>query len=193
MCRKKKIPKFQKCAVFYIKAAVRRDPSHTAHWNTDISTGEHWQFQNLDSSECPGLWGGLHKILSLKNVARMKAQPMCWYPLFFSVTSSCTPPPCPRDDNFSDTLSQKADSEASSGHTGEDRCSGKDMASPTDTRISEAYITRSVHCDLEIIPFQQSITINLSKISSDWCGQKWYRKYLVVCYLLPIAFLVFFY
>uniref|UniRef100_A0A674PRK9 SLIT-ROBO Rho GTPase-activating protein 1 n=1 Tax=Takifugu rubripes TaxID=31033 RepID=A0A674PRK9_TAKRU len=46
------------------------------------------------------------------------------------------------DDNFSDTLSQKADSEASSGHTGEDRCSGKDMAPPTDTRISEAYITR---------------------------------------------------
>uniref|UniRef100_A0A674N8V0 SLIT-ROBO Rho GTPase-activating protein 1 n=1 Tax=Takifugu rubripes TaxID=31033 RepID=A0A674N8V0_TAKRU len=45
------------------------------------------------------------------------------------------------DDNFSDTLSQKADSEASSGHTGEDRCSGKDMAPPTDTRISEAYIT----------------------------------------------------
>lgn len=51
---------------------------------------------------------------------------------------------CSRDDNFSDTLSQKADSEASSGHTGEDRCSGKDMASPTDTRISEAYITRWV-------------------------------------------------
>lgn len=50
----------------------------------------------------------------------------------------------PRDDNFSDTLSQKADSEASSGHTGEDRCSGKDMASPTDTRIAEAYITRLV-------------------------------------------------
>lgn len=110
---------------------------------------------------------------------------------FFSVTSSCTPPPCPRDDNFSDTLSQKADSEASSGHTGEDRCSGKDMASPTDTRISEAYITRSVHWDHEIIPFQQSVTKNLREISSDWSGQKWYRKYLVVCYLLPIALLVF--
>uniref|UniRef100_A0A673BDF4 SLIT-ROBO Rho GTPase-activating protein 1 n=1 Tax=Sphaeramia orbicularis TaxID=375764 RepID=A0A673BDF4_9TELE len=45
------------------------------------------------------------------------------------------------DDNFSDTLSQKADSEASSGHAGEDKCSGKDMSSPNDTRISEAYIT----------------------------------------------------
>uniref|UniRef100_A0A8C8DJM0 SLIT-ROBO Rho GTPase-activating protein 1 n=1 Tax=Oryzias sinensis TaxID=183150 RepID=A0A8C8DJM0_9TELE len=30
------------------------------------------------------------------------------------------------DDSFSDTLSQKADSEASSGHGGEDKCSGKD-------------------------------------------------------------------
>lgn len=50
----------------------------------------------------------------------------------------------PRDDNFSDTLSQKADSEASSGHAGEDKCSGKDIGSPPDPRISEAYITRSV-------------------------------------------------
>uniref|UniRef100_A0A3Q3BI72 SLIT-ROBO Rho GTPase-activating protein 1 n=1 Tax=Kryptolebias marmoratus TaxID=37003 RepID=A0A3Q3BI72_KRYMA len=46
------------------------------------------------------------------------------------------------DDNFSDTLSQKTDSEASSGHAGEDKCSGKDISSPTDARISEAYITR---------------------------------------------------
>nr|XP_020458606.1 SLIT-ROBO Rho GTPase-activating protein 1-like isoform X4 [Monopterus albus] len=46
------------------------------------------------------------------------------------------------DDNFSDTLSQKADSEASSGHAGEDKCSGKDITSPADTRISEAYISR---------------------------------------------------
>uniref|UniRef100_A0A1A8CX52 SLIT-ROBO Rho GTPase-activating protein 1 n=2 Tax=Nothobranchius kadleci TaxID=1051664 RepID=A0A1A8CX52_NOTKA len=45
------------------------------------------------------------------------------------------------DDNFSDTLSQKTDSEASSGHAAEDRCSGKDVSSPTDARISEAYIT----------------------------------------------------
>ncbi|XP_049580147.1 SLIT-ROBO Rho GTPase-activating protein 1 isoform X2 [Syngnathus scovelli] len=45
------------------------------------------------------------------------------------------------DDNFSDTLSQKADSEASSGHVCEDKCSGKDISSPTDTRISEAFIT----------------------------------------------------
>ncbi|KAM6926457.1 SLIT-ROBO Rho GTPase-activating protein 1 isoform 3-T3 [Lycodopsis pacificus] len=45
------------------------------------------------------------------------------------------------DDNFSDTLSQKADSEASSGHAGEEKCLGKDIGSPSDTRISEAYIT----------------------------------------------------
>uniref|UniRef100_A0A8C2ZDM4 SLIT-ROBO Rho GTPase-activating protein 1 n=1 Tax=Cyclopterus lumpus TaxID=8103 RepID=A0A8C2ZDM4_CYCLU len=46
------------------------------------------------------------------------------------------------DDSFSDTLSQKADSEASSGHAGEDKCLGKDIGSPSDTRISEAYISR---------------------------------------------------
>ncbi|XP_033940504.1 SLIT-ROBO Rho GTPase-activating protein 1 isoform X2 [Pseudochaenichthys georgianus] len=45
------------------------------------------------------------------------------------------------DDSFSDTLSQKADSEASSGHAGEEKCSGKDLGSPSDIRISEAYIT----------------------------------------------------
>ncbi|XP_031719757.1 SLIT-ROBO Rho GTPase-activating protein 1 isoform X2 [Anarrhichthys ocellatus] len=45
------------------------------------------------------------------------------------------------DDNFSDTLSQKADSEASSDHAGEEKCLGKDIGSPSDTRISEAYIT----------------------------------------------------
>lgn len=54
----------------------------------------------------------------------------------------------PRDDNFSDTLSQKADSEASSGHTGDDKCSGKDIGSPTDTRISESYISRFVYVGL---------------------------------------------
>ncbi|KAK5902600.1 hypothetical protein CesoFtcFv8_007840 [Champsocephalus esox] len=47
------------------------------------------------------------------------------------------------DDSFSDTLSQKADSEASSGHAGEEKCSGKDLGSPSDIRISEAYITSS--------------------------------------------------
>lgn len=47
-----------------------------------------------------------------------------------------------RDDSFSDSLSQKADSEASSGHAGEDKGLGKDVGSPSDTRISEAYITR---------------------------------------------------
>ncbi|KAF3854526.1 hypothetical protein F7725_022581 [Dissostichus mawsoni] len=46
------------------------------------------------------------------------------------------------DDSFSDSLSQKADSEASSGHAGEEKCSGKDLGSPSDIRISEAYITR---------------------------------------------------
>ncbi|XP_077953937.1 SLIT-ROBO Rho GTPase-activating protein 1-like isoform X6 [Gasterosteus aculeatus] len=45
------------------------------------------------------------------------------------------------DDSFSDSLSQKADSEASSGHAGEDKGLGKDVGSPSDTRISEAYIT----------------------------------------------------
>ncbi|CAN9498751.1 unnamed protein product [Ophioblennius macclurei] len=45
------------------------------------------------------------------------------------------------DDNFSDTLSQKADSEASSGHAGEEKCSGKDVGSPADARISEAYVS----------------------------------------------------
>uniref|UniRef100_A0A4W5R4X5 SLIT-ROBO Rho GTPase activating protein 1 n=1 Tax=Hucho hucho TaxID=62062 RepID=A0A4W5R4X5_9TELE len=63
----------------------------------------------------------------------------CIHFLFFFVSFVCV---CYRDDNFSDTLSQKADSEASSGHGAEDKdmCSGKDMGSPTDTRISDAYI-----------------------------------------------------
>lgn len=64
--------------------------------------------------------------------------------LVFSTCLNVTLSLCPRDDNFSDTLSQKADSEASSGHAAEDKCSGKDIGSPTDTRISEAYITRLV-------------------------------------------------
>ncbi|RVE72254.1 hypothetical protein OJAV_G00060010 [Oryzias javanicus] len=46
------------------------------------------------------------------------------------------------DDSFSDTLSQKADSEASSGHGGEDKCSGKDVCSPADARMADAYIAR---------------------------------------------------
>ncbi|KAM6946261.1 SLIT-ROBO Rho GTPase-activating protein 1 isoform 2-T2 [Aplochiton taeniatus] len=46
------------------------------------------------------------------------------------------------DDSFSDTLSQKADSEASSGQPAEEKCSGKDLSSPSDSRISEAYINR---------------------------------------------------
>lgn len=45
------------------------------------------------------------------------------------------------DDSFSDSLSQKADSEASSGHAADDKCSAKDVSGPPDTRLSEAYIT----------------------------------------------------
>ncbi|XP_069485895.1 SLIT-ROBO Rho GTPase-activating protein 1 isoform X2 [Ambystoma mexicanum] len=45
------------------------------------------------------------------------------------------------DDTFSDTLSQKADSEASSGPIVEDKSSSKDMNSPTD-RHSDSYIPR---------------------------------------------------
>ncbi|KAJ8389986.1 hypothetical protein AAFF_G00111470 [Aldrovandia affinis] len=45
------------------------------------------------------------------------------------------------DDTFSDSLSQKADSEASSGPTAADKGSVKDMCSPTD-RHTEAYISR---------------------------------------------------
>ncbi|XP_026782923.3 SLIT-ROBO Rho GTPase-activating protein 1 isoform X2 [Pangasianodon hypophthalmus] len=36
------------------------------------------------------------------------------------------------DDTFSDTLSQKADSEASSGHGGDEKCSSRDLTSPAD-------------------------------------------------------------
>ncbi|OXB75721.1 UNVERIFIED_CONTAM: hypothetical protein H355_012645 [Colinus virginianus] len=45
------------------------------------------------------------------------------------------------DDTFSDTLSQKADSEASSGPITEDKSSSKDMNSPTD-RHSDGYLGR---------------------------------------------------
>uniref|UniRef100_A0A5F9CRU5 SLIT-ROBO Rho GTPase-activating protein 1 n=1 Tax=Oryctolagus cuniculus TaxID=9986 RepID=A0A5F9CRU5_RABIT len=45
------------------------------------------------------------------------------------------------DDAFSDTLSQKADSEASSGPVTEDKSSSKDMSSPTD-RHSDGYLAR---------------------------------------------------
>ncbi|XP_023374180.1 SLIT-ROBO Rho GTPase-activating protein 1 [Otolemur garnettii] len=45
------------------------------------------------------------------------------------------------DDTFSDTLSQKADSETSSGPVTEDRSSSKDMNSPTD-RHSDGYLAR---------------------------------------------------
>uniref|UniRef100_A0A672PG93 SLIT-ROBO Rho GTPase-activating protein 1 n=1 Tax=Sinocyclocheilus grahami TaxID=75366 RepID=A0A672PG93_SINGR len=46
------------------------------------------------------------------------------------------------DDTFSDTLSQKVDSEASSGHGGEEKCSSRDIGSPTDSRLPDAYISR---------------------------------------------------
>ncbi|KAG5830644.1 hypothetical protein ANANG_G00312850, partial [Anguilla anguilla] len=44
------------------------------------------------------------------------------------------------DDTFSDSLSQKADSEASSGPHAEDKSSGKDMCSPTE-RLPDAYVS----------------------------------------------------
>ncbi|KAK3548410.1 hypothetical protein QTP70_012650 [Hemibagrus guttatus] len=47
------------------------------------------------------------------------------------------------DDTFSDTLSQKADSEASSGHGGDEKCSSRDLTSPTDR--TDAYISSSRH------------------------------------------------
>ena len=90
------------------------------------------------------------KFCHRRPVQNIKDRLICWFLLFFChfvLLFSClnvTLSPCPRDDNFSDTLSQKADSEASSGHAGEDKCSGKDIGSPTDTRISEAFITRLV-------------------------------------------------
>ncbi|KAB5574769.1 hypothetical protein PHYPO_G00212850 [Pangasianodon hypophthalmus] len=47
------------------------------------------------------------------------------------------------DDTFSDTLSQKADSEASSGHGGDEKCSSRDLTSPADR--SDAFISSSRH------------------------------------------------
>ncbi|XP_061085114.1 SLIT-ROBO Rho GTPase-activating protein 1-like isoform X1 [Conger conger] len=47
------------------------------------------------------------------------------------------------DDTFSDTLSQKADSEASSGPHGEDKCSGKDVCSLPDPYISSRHRKRA--------------------------------------------------
>ncbi|XP_019496063.1 PREDICTED: SLIT-ROBO Rho GTPase-activating protein 1 [Hipposideros armiger] len=53
------------------------------------------------------------------------------------------------DDTFSDTLSQKADSEASSGPVTEDKSSSKDMNSPTD-RHSDGYSSSYLyHNDIE--------------------------------------------
>uniref|UniRef100_G1PKS8 SLIT-ROBO Rho GTPase-activating protein 1 n=1 Tax=Myotis lucifugus TaxID=59463 RepID=G1PKS8_MYOLU len=49
------------------------------------------------------------------------------------------------DDTFSDTLSQKADSEASSGPVTEDKSSSKDMNSPTD-RHSDGYLASITQC-----------------------------------------------
>ncbi|XP_060734063.1 SLIT-ROBO Rho GTPase-activating protein 1 isoform X2 [Tachysurus vachellii] len=43
------------------------------------------------------------------------------------------------DDTFSDTLSQKADSEVGSGHGGDEKCSSRDLTSPTDR--TDAYIS----------------------------------------------------
>uniref|UniRef100_A0A671S5R2 SLIT-ROBO Rho GTPase-activating protein 1 n=1 Tax=Sinocyclocheilus anshuiensis TaxID=1608454 RepID=A0A671S5R2_9TELE len=52
------------------------------------------------------------------------------------------------DDTFSDTLSQKADSEASSGHGGEEKCSSRDIGSPTDSRLPDAYIKETMNTAL---------------------------------------------
>lgn len=126
---------------------------------------EYWEGREYDSSDSLDLegegetcWltGNWYQMLSSKNSANMKDRLICWFLLFvfdcrffchFLLLFPClnvTLSLCPRDDNFSDTLSQKADSEASSGHAGEEKCLGKDISSPTDTRISEAYITRLV-------------------------------------------------
>ncbi|XP_027017409.1 SLIT-ROBO Rho GTPase-activating protein 1 isoform X2 [Tachysurus fulvidraco] len=43
------------------------------------------------------------------------------------------------DDTFSDTLSQKADSEVGSGHGGDEKCSSRDLTSPADR--TDAYIS----------------------------------------------------
>ncbi|XP_027017408.1 SLIT-ROBO Rho GTPase-activating protein 1 isoform X1 [Tachysurus fulvidraco] len=47
------------------------------------------------------------------------------------------------DDTFSDTLSQKADSEVGSGHGGDEKCSSRDLTSPADR--TDAYISSSRH------------------------------------------------
>ncbi|MCI4379070.1 hypothetical protein PGIGA_G00223660 [Pangasianodon gigas] len=47
------------------------------------------------------------------------------------------------DDTFSDTLSQKADSEASSGHGGDEKCSSRDLTSPADR--PDVFISSSRH------------------------------------------------
>ncbi|TSK38456.1 SLIT-ROBO Rho GTPase-activating protein 1 [Bagarius yarrelli] len=47
------------------------------------------------------------------------------------------------DDTFSDTLSQKADSEASSGHGGDEKCSTRDLTSPADRH--DAFISSNRH------------------------------------------------
>uniref|UniRef100_A0A9J7ZG33 SLIT-ROBO Rho GTPase-activating protein 1 n=1 Tax=Cyprinus carpio carpio TaxID=630221 RepID=A0A9J7ZG33_CYPCA len=57
------------------------------------------------------------------------------------------------DDTFSDTLSQKADSEASSGHGGEEKCSTRDIGSPTDSRLPDSYISSNKQLNDKQIPY----------------------------------------
>uniref|UniRef100_A0A8C1ZU25 SLIT-ROBO Rho GTPase-activating protein 1 n=1 Tax=Cyprinus carpio TaxID=7962 RepID=A0A8C1ZU25_CYPCA len=57
------------------------------------------------------------------------------------------------DDTFSDTLSQKADSEASSGHGGEEKCSSRDIGSPTDSRLPDSYISSNKQLNDKQIPY----------------------------------------
>lgn len=129
---------------------------------------ECWEVRDYDSSDSVDLVGrgwGWHMLTLRKRMENTDTEELnkykrltdllicpfffyCWFVCHFLLFSclNVTLSLCPRDDNFSDTLSQKADSEASSGHAGEDKCSGKDIGSPNDTRISEAFITRWVYC-----------------------------------------------
>uniref|UniRef100_A0A673GAP4 SLIT-ROBO Rho GTPase-activating protein 1-like n=1 Tax=Sinocyclocheilus rhinocerous TaxID=307959 RepID=A0A673GAP4_9TELE len=68
------------------------------------------------------------------------------------------------DDTFSDTLSQKADSEASSGHGGEEKSSSRDIGSPTGSRLPDAYISRRY--ELKLFLNDKNYDVNLLTFSS---------------------------
>lgn len=172
---------WQQCSSLALLTATWQAPtlsSHTPHRNPGVTTTVH--HQNTERSRNMThltLWtlrergsGADSQRTDIKYCHRRTVQiwkidwyadfPFlsCWFfchSLSFYPCLNVAVSLCPRDDSFSDTLSQKADSEASSGHAGEDKCSGKDISSPTDTRISEAYIMRLVwsvgilHCNIE--------------------------------------------